>query len=104
MDYSLTESTPIGIQEVVRSFERSFRANNLEAVRDTLTLPPDRVRQAIASGVFVGAGRTYDLRERGARGNQCAAEPDRRDLPGYCGRCAALGHADPDRRRECDAL
>jgi hypothetical protein len=60
VDYSLTESTPIGIQEVVRSFERSFRANNLEAVRDTPTLPPDRVRQAIASGVFVGAGRTYD--------------------------------------------
>jgi hypothetical protein len=29
-------------------------------VRDTLTLPPNRVRHAIASGVFAGAGRTYD--------------------------------------------
>jgi hypothetical protein len=60
VDYSLAESTPIGINEVVRNFERSFRANNLDAVRDTPTLPPDRVRDAIASGVFVGAGRTYD--------------------------------------------
>jgi hypothetical protein len=60
VDYSLAESTPIGIQEVVQNFERSFRANNKEAVRDTPILPPDRVRAAIASGVFVGGGRTYD--------------------------------------------
>jgi len=60
VDYSLAESTPIGIQEVVHSFERSFRANHREAVRDTPTLPPDRVRAAIASGVFVGGGREYD--------------------------------------------
>jgi hypothetical protein len=60
VDYSLNESTPIGIQEVVKNFERSFRANNLEAVRDTPTLPPDRVRDAISTGVFIGGGRTYD--------------------------------------------
>jgi len=60
VDYSLAESTPIGIQEVVFNFERSFRANNREAVRDTPSLPPDRVRQAIASGVFFGGGRQYD--------------------------------------------
>jgi len=29
-------------------------------VRDTPTLPPDRVRYAIASGVFVGGGREFD--------------------------------------------
>ena len=60
VDYALAESTPIGINEVVHSFERSFRANHRDAVRDTPSLPPDRVRQAIASGVFLGAGRTYD--------------------------------------------
>jgi hypothetical protein len=60
VDYSLAESTPIGIQEVVQNFERSFRANNRDIVRDTPTLPPDRVRDAIASGVFVGGGREYD--------------------------------------------
>jgi hypothetical protein len=60
VDYSLAQSTPIGIQEVVENFERSFRANNLDAVRDTPTLPPDRVRYAIASGVFVGGGREFD--------------------------------------------
>jgi len=60
VDYSLAESTPIGIQEVVQSFERSFRANYREAVRDTPTLPPDRVRSAITYGMFVGGGREYD--------------------------------------------
>jgi hypothetical protein len=60
VDYSLAVSTPIGIQEVLSDFTRSFRANHREAVRDTPTLPPDRVRHAVASGVFVGGGRTYD--------------------------------------------
>lgn len=60
VDYSLTESTPIGIHEVVHNFERSFRANNRDAVRDTPTLPPERVRQAIASGTLIGGGRNYN--------------------------------------------
>ncbi len=66
VDYSLAESTPIGIQEVVTSFERSFRANHRDAVRDTPVLPPDRVRHAISSGVFVGGGRTYDCENEAA--------------------------------------
>ncbi len=66
VDYSLAESTPIGIQEVVTSFERSFRANHRDAVRDTPTLPPDRVRHAISSGVFAGGGRTYDCENEAA--------------------------------------
>lgn len=60
VDYALAESTPIGIQEVVSSFERSFRATHRDAVRDTPTLPPERVRAAIATGVFVGGGREHD--------------------------------------------
>ncbi len=59
VDYSLARSVPIGIQNVVADFEESFRANNLQAVKDTAVLPPERVRQAIASGIFDGGGRQY---------------------------------------------
>jgi len=59
VDYSLNVSTSIGILGVLRDFEKSFRANNREATRDIPTLPPERVRQAIRSGVFVGGGREY---------------------------------------------
>jgi hypothetical protein len=59
VDYSLARSVSIGIQNVVSDFEESFRANNLKAVKDTPVLPPERVRCAIATGVFEGAGRRY---------------------------------------------
>jgi hypothetical protein len=52
VDYSLARSVPIGIQNVVTDFEESFRANNLQAVKDIPALPPDRVRKAIATGVL----------------------------------------------------
>ena len=59
VDYSLARSVPIGIQNVVADFEESFRANNLQAVKDTPALPPERVRKAISTGVFEGSGRKY---------------------------------------------
>jgi hypothetical protein len=59
VDYSLARSVPIGVQNVLADFEDSFRANNLEAVKDTPVLPPERVRRAIATGVFEGGGRHY---------------------------------------------
>ena len=59
VDYSLARSVPIGIQSVISDFEESFRANNLEIVKDTPVLPPGRVRQAIITGVFEGGGRKY---------------------------------------------
>lgn len=59
MDYSLAHSVSIGIQNVLADFEKSFRANNLKAVKDIPTLPPDRVRRAIATGVFIGGGKKY---------------------------------------------
>jgi len=59
VDYSLARSVPIGIQSVIADFEDSFRANNLEVVKDTPVLPPDRVRKTITSGVFEGGGRKY---------------------------------------------
>jgi hypothetical protein len=59
VDYSLNESTPIGIQGVMKDFERSFRANHREVTKDVARLPPIRVREAIKTGVFSGGGRSY---------------------------------------------
>lgn len=59
VDYSLARSVPIGIQNVVADFEESFRAHNLQVVKDIPSLPPERVRKAIATGVFEGGGRKY---------------------------------------------
>ena len=57
VDYSLARSVPIGIQSVIADFSESFRTNNLQAVKDTPVLPPDRVRKAIQIGIFEGGGR-----------------------------------------------
>jgi hypothetical protein len=59
VDYALARSVPLGIQSVIRDFEESFRAKNLEVVKDTPVLPPDRVRKAIANSIFEGGGRKY---------------------------------------------
>lgn len=59
VDYSLARSVPLGIQSVISDFEDGFRTNNLEVVKDTSVLPPDRVRKAISTGVFEGGGRKY---------------------------------------------
>jgi hypothetical protein len=59
VDYGLARSVPVGIQNVVSDFEESFRANNLKAVKETPVLSPERVRRAIVTGVFDGAGRRY---------------------------------------------
>jgi len=57
VDYALAQSVPLGIQSVISNFEESFRANNLEIVKDTPVLPPDRVRMAVSTGVFAGGGK-----------------------------------------------
>lgn len=44
---------------MVSYFEGSFRVNNLEAVKDTPVQPPERIQQAIATGVLEGGGRRY---------------------------------------------
>ena len=59
VDYALARSVPLGIQSVISDFEESFRANNLEIVKDTPVLPPDRVRNAISTGVIEGGGRKF---------------------------------------------
>lgn len=60
VDYSLARSVPIGIQSVLTNFEDSFRANHLDLVKDTPVLPAARVRQALATRVFEGAGKKID--------------------------------------------
>ena len=55
----MARSVPVGVQNVVADFEESFRANHLQAVKDTPVLPPERIRRAIVTGVFEGAGRRY---------------------------------------------
>jgi hypothetical protein len=59
VDYTLARSIPMGIQNVLADFEESFRANNLEAVKSTPILPPERLRKAISTGVYEGGGRKY---------------------------------------------
>jgi hypothetical protein len=59
VDYGLARSVPLGIQTVIADFEESFRAHNLEAVKDTPIMPPERLRRAISSGAYDGGGRKY---------------------------------------------
>lgn len=59
VDYSLHESTKMGILDVVRDFEKSFRASNKKLVKANAELPKDRVRSAIATGSFKAAGGEY---------------------------------------------
>ena len=63
VDYALARSVPIGIQTVINDFEESFRSNNLEIVKDTLVLPPERVRIAVSKDVFIGGGREYPYQQ-----------------------------------------
>ena len=52
VDYALARSVPLGIQSVIEISKRAFRTNNLEVVKDTPVLPPDRVRKAISISGF----------------------------------------------------
>jgi hypothetical protein len=63
VDYGLARSIPIGIQQVITDFEESFRANNMEVVKDIPVLPPAKVRQAITTGIFEGGGKKYPCGE-----------------------------------------
>jgi len=59
IDYSLAHSIPLGIQSVLVDFEQSCRSNNMDAVKDTPVLPPDRIRKALSTGMFEGGGKKY---------------------------------------------
>lgn len=59
VDYSLARSVPTGIQSVLVDFEESFRANNLQAIKNTPVLPAERLRKAMVTGYFEGGGKRY---------------------------------------------
>ena len=59
VDYSLARRIPIGIQKVTEDFEDSFRSNNVETVKNSPVLPPDRVRKELITGVYEGGGNKY---------------------------------------------
>ncbi len=63
VDYGLAKSIPIGIQQVISDFEESFRANQVELVKDIPVLSPARVRKAIATGIFEGGGQVHACSE-----------------------------------------
>jgi hypothetical protein len=59
VDYALARSVPLWIQLVINDFEESFRTNNLDIVKDIPVLPPERVRLAVMSRVFIGGGKEF---------------------------------------------
>jgi len=63
VDYGLAKSIPIGINQVIADFEESFRTSYVELVKDIPVLPPERIRKAIATGVFEGGGKKYSCGE-----------------------------------------
>lgn len=62
LDYSLSTSIEIGIQQVERDFERSFKMNHKDELKGMRAMPNDQLRQAITSGVWHGGGRKIDCR------------------------------------------
>lgn len=59
VDLSLDISEKIGIIETVDQFSNSLRKMYAAEFKRTQTLRPERVRDALANGVFIGAGREY---------------------------------------------
>jgi hypothetical protein len=59
VDYSLNESTPIGILDIMKNFEKAFKPKLLKESRGLDNLPPESVREAIKTGLFAGGGRNY---------------------------------------------
>lgn len=59
LDYERADSISAGITDVIRDFERSFRANNREALKGTEALTPEQLREALNTGRLRGGGRVY---------------------------------------------
>lgn len=62
VDYSLDWSAQLGILDVISGFEKAFRGNNRTLLKSLDVLPADRVRKAIATGIFSGAGVDHDCK------------------------------------------
>lgn len=64
IDYSLQYSAPIGIIGVLEEFEKSLRSRYRDMFKDNLKgVRPERIRQALRTGFFVGAGDSKPCEE-----------------------------------------
>jgi hypothetical protein len=66
IDYGLAESIPIGINNVLRDFERDLKSRYKAVFKNSSTLMASRLREAFKSGVFVGGGRELECGDEAA--------------------------------------
>jgi hypothetical protein len=59
LDYAVNESVEVGIQNVMRAFERDLRARYADIFKSTTTVPANRLRDALRTGAYTGGGREY---------------------------------------------
>jgi len=67
LDYGLAHTEPIGIADTIDRFTVGFKARYKELTKSSRNLPPDRVRSAIATGIYDGGGQTLDCQEEAAQ-------------------------------------
>jgi len=65
VDFSIHESIPLGIQEILRDFENSIK-NTYRADFKGARINPEQLRAAITTGAFHGGGRVLDCRDEAA--------------------------------------
>jgi len=63
IDYAQAHTEEIGIQEVIDNFTSAFRARYKELTKSKNALAPDRVREAIETGIFRGGGDSLPCQE-----------------------------------------
>lgn len=63
VDPEFHSSTPLGILQAIRDFERSFRDKFKTATRQAATLPINRIREALTTGKYKGGGGVYPCQQ-----------------------------------------
>jgi hypothetical protein len=63
LDYALSESIQLGIQQVEHDFERSFRSHHRDELKGMKSMDMQQMRDAITSGVWKGGGQQIECPE-----------------------------------------
>lgn len=63
IDYGVAHSEPLGIDDVIGRFSNAFRARYKKLTKSANRLAPERVREALNTGVFRGGGQALDVHE-----------------------------------------
>jgi len=63
IDYGVSHTEPLGIDDILGQFARAFKARYKNATKSANRLAPERVREALNTGVFRGGGDELDCRE-----------------------------------------